>query len=256
MSGEKEQEKTILESMESGHEKIDAVIKTTNATIGWVETIHRFVAKHGFRQLVQNLVMVAAVVFIGLWIFQPSIFSNRLDNYREARHNEKMEERMNNTPLIQAELDKLRLQTNASWVSIWELHNSTNNLDGMPFLFASLTYEAMNPALTPIGDQFDNVRLSLYPLASYLRTNGMWCGDVEELRMIDNTAYYRAKALGIKYLGFKLMEIEGAPNAIISMAFVEGCEVPDYDFLAQSCIYTSYKVNSLLSVSKSNRKRK
>ncbi len=248
MSGETKEEKTLLESMESGNEKIDAVIKTTNATIGWIGMIHKFITDYGLKKLVMDLLGVCVVVFIALWIFQPGIFSNRLDKYREARHAEKMVERMNNTPLIQAELDKFRLRTDASWVSIWELHNSTNNLDGMPFLFASLTYESMNPALTPIAEQFDNVRLSLYPLASYLREREMWYGDVEALKEVDNTAYYRAKALGIKYLGFRLMEIEDSPNAVMSFAFVEGARLPDENAMVQDWVMASYKVNSLLSV--------
>lgn len=248
MSGETKEEKTLLESMESGNEKIDAVIKTTNATIGWIGTIHKFITDYGLKKLVMDLLGVCVVVFVALWIFQPGIFSNRLDKYREARHAEKMVERMNNTPLIQAELDKFRLRTDASWVSIWELHNSTNNLDGMPFLFASLTYESMNPALTPIAEQFDNVRLSLYPLGSYLREKEMWFGDVEGLKDIDNSAYYRAKALGIKYLGFRLMEIENSPNAVMSFAFVEGARLPDENAMVQDWVMASYKVNSLLSV--------
>ena len=247
MSGETKEEKTLLESMESGNEKIDAVIKTTNATIGWIGMIHKFITDYGLKKLVMDLLGVCVVVFVALWIFQPGIFSNRLDKYREARHAEKMVERMNNTPLIQAELDKFRLRTDASWVSIWELHNS-NNLDGMPFLFASLTYESMNPALTPIAEQFDNVRLSLYPLASYLREREMWYGDVEALKEVDNTAYYRAKALGIKYLGFRLMEIENSPNAVMSFAFVEGARLPDENAMVQDWVMASYKVNSLLSV--------
>lgn len=248
MSGETKEEKTLLESMESGNEKIDAVIKTTNATIGWIGMIHKFITDYGLKKLVMDLLGVCVVVFVALWIFQPGIFSNRLDKYREARHAEKMVERMNNTPLIQAELDKFRLRTDASWVSIWELHNSTNNLDGMPFLFASLTYESMNPALTPIAEQFDNVRLSLYPLGSYLREKEMWFGDVEGLKDIDNSAYYRAKALGIKYLGFRLMEIENSPNAVMSFAFVEGARLPDENAMVQDWVMASYKVNSLLSV--------
>lgn len=256
MSGETEKQKNILDTIESGNEKIDAVIKTTNATIGWVEAIHKFVKKNGFKKLVMDIIAVCVVVFIGLWIFQPGIFSNRLDQYREQKHAEKMAERLNNTPLIQAELDKFRLLTDASWVSIWELHNSTNNLDGMPFLFASLTYESMNPALTPIAEQFDNVRLSLYPLATYLRENEMWYGGVEDLKEIDNIAYYRAKALGIKYLGFRLMEIENTPNAVMSFAYVEGADIINEKYLIQDWVMASYKVNSLLTVSGETKKKK
>lgn len=256
MSGETEKQNNILDTIESGNEKIDAVIKTTNATIGWVEAIHKFIKKNGFKKLVMDIIAVCVVVFIGLWIFQPGIFSNRLDQYREQKHAEKMAERLNNTPLIQAELDKFRLLTDASWVSIWELHNSTNNLDGMPFLFASLTYESMNPALTPIAEQFDNVRLSLYPLATYLRENEMWYGGVEDLKEIDNTAYYRAKALGIKYLGFRLMEIENTPNAVMSFAYVEGADIINEKYLIQDWVMASYKVNSLLTVSEGTKKKK
>lgn len=256
MSGETEKQKNILDTIESGNEKIDAVIKTTNATIGWVEAVHKFIKKNGFKKLVMDIIAVCVVVFIGLWIFQPGIFSNRLDQYREQKHAEKMVERMNNTPLIQAELDKFRLMTDASWVSIWELHNSTNNLDGMPFLFASLTYESMNPGLTPIAEQFDNVRLSLYPLATYLRENEMWYGNVEDLKEIDNTAYYRAKALDIKYLGFRLMEIENTPNAVMSFAYVEGADIINEKYLVQDWVMASYKVNSLLTVSGETKKKK
>ena len=126
----------------------------------------------------------------------------------------------------------------------------------MPFLFASLTYESMNPALTPIAEQFDNVRLSLYPLASYLREKEMWYGSVEDIKEVDNTAYYRAKALGIKYLGFRMMEIEGSPNAVLSFAYVEGADIPNENTLVQEWIMTSYKVNTLLSVGGTASKKK
>ena len=256
MSDATKEQKSILESMESGSERIDAVIKTTNATIGWVETIHRFLTKNGFKKLFMDIMTVCVVVFVALCIFQPNIISSRIDKYRENQHSERMLQRMNNTPLIQNELDKLRLKMNSAWVSVWELHNNTNNLDGIPFIFASLTYESMNPAITPIAEQFDNVRLSLYPLASYLREKEVWYGDVEELKNVDNTAYYRAKALGITYLGFKLMEVEGAPNALLSFAFVEGTDAPEPGSFVQDWFLTSYKVNSLLSVAGEVKKKK
>lgn len=254
MSGENE--KTRLEEMELNSEKIEKVIKTTNATIGWVETVHKFITKLGFKKLVMDMLGVAIFVIVGLWLFQPGIFVERIERYKDQQHEYRKELRTNNTPLVQDELDKLRNQYNVSWAAVWELHNSTNNLDGMPFLFASLTYESMNPALTPIAEQFDNVRLSLYPLSTYLEKNEIWCGDVDSLKTIDNSAYHRAKALGIKYLGFKLLAVNGEPKALLSVAFVEDCEVPDFEKLKGSCVYTSYKISSLLTISHEQSKRR
>ena len=84
----------------------------------------------------------------------------------------------------------------------------------------------------------------------------MWFGSVEDLKEVDNSAYYRAKALGIKYLGFRLMEIEGSPNAMMSFAYVEGAEVLNENELVQNWILSSYKVNSLLSVGGGQKKKK
>ena len=106
----------------------------------------------------------------------------------------------------------------------------------------------MNPGLVPIAEEFDNVRLSLYPISTYLRQNEMWYGDVEELKDIDYTAYYRAKALGIKYLGFRLMDAGGSPNAVLSFAYVEGAELPEMGDFVESWIMSSYKINGLLTV--------
>lgn len=256
MSGETKEQKTILESIEGGGEKIEAVIKTTNATLGWLETIHKFLAKHGFKKLVMDLLGVGMAVVVGLWIFQPGVFVERFKKYEEEQHEYRKELRSNNTPLVQEELDKLREQYNVSWAAVWELHNSTNNLDGLPFLFASLTYESLNPALTPIAQQFDELRLSLHPLSTYLEKNEIWCGHVDELLDLDIAAYHRAKALNIEYLGFKLLSVNGEPKAVLSVAFVEGCPIPDFNKLRESCYLTSYKISSLLTMTQEQSRKR
>ena len=221
-----------------------------NATMSWVDKFLKMINKYSVKKILQAMLLLFLLVFLGLFTFKPEKIFETYENYRERTHNERMDRRTNNTPLIQNELDNLRVRYNASWVSVWELHNNTNNLDGLPFIFASLNYESMNPGLIPIAEQFDNVRLSLYPLSTYLREHEMWYGDVEGLKEIDYSAYYRAKALGISYVGFKLMQVEGAPNAVLSFAYVEGSEMPNMEDFVQSWILASYKINGLLRIEK------
>ena len=250
---EKEQveiEETALEPQAEETKKEVSPIERGNTVFSWIGKFIKMINDVGGKKILEAMLFVILLVFLGMFMFKPEIVFENYDHYRERTHIERMDKRNNNTPLVQAELDKLRLQYNASWVSVWELHNSTNNLDGMPFIFASLTYESMKPGLTPIAEQFDNVRLSLYPLSTYLRENDIWYGDVEKLQEIDNTAYYRAKALSIKYVGFKLMEVENSPNAILSFAFIEGSEMPDSNMFVQSWILASYRINGLLTVDK------
>lgn len=241
---EQETQETKLEpQVEPGNngEKVDKVF-------GWVNKVMEMLNKYSAKKMLQGILIVFVIIFMGIFAFKPESIFKSYDEYKERTHAERMNKRTNNTPLIQAELNSLRSKYDASWVSVWELHNNTNNLDGLPFIFASLNYESMNPGLVPIAEQFDNVRLSLYPISTYLRQHEMWYGDVEQLKDIDYSAYYRAKALGISYLGFKLMNVDGAPNAVLSFAFVEGVTLPDMDDFVQSWVMSSYKINSLLTI--------
>ncbi len=247
MEFDKEQEvqETKLEPQQveqsNNGDKVDKAMK-------WVNKVMEMLNKYSAKKMLQGILIVFVIIFMALFAFKPETIFKSYDEYREKTHSERMDKRTNNTPLIQAELNTLRSKYNASWVSVWELHNNTNNLDGLPFIFASLNYESMNPGLVPIAEQFDDVRLSLYPISTYLRQHEMWYGDVEELKDIDYTAYYRAKALGIKYLGFRLMDADGTPNAVLSFAYVEGVELPEMDDFVESWIMSSYKINGLLTV--------
>ena len=248
-------EETVLETreetpvQEEKHEEYTPIEKVNTAMAG-VEKSIDWIGKYGVKKVLQGILVITLIAFLAMFMFKPESFFKSYENYREKVHTERMDKRNDNTPLIQQELDNLRIRYDASWVSVWELHNNTNNLDGLPFIFASLNYESMNPGLIPIAEQFDNVRLSLYPLSTYLRKNDMWYGDVEGLKEIDYSAYYRAKALGIKYIGFKLMQVDKAPNAVLSFAYVEDAELPNENDFVQAWMRASYKINGLLTVDK------
>jgi hypothetical protein len=219
-------------------------------TMTWIDKVLSMLNKYSAKKMLQAILVVFVVIFLGLFAFKPEAIFKSYDEYKAKTHSERMDTRNNNTPLIQSELDNLRVRYGATWVSVWELHNNTNNLEGLPFIFASLNYESIKPGAIPISGEFDELRLSLHPLSTYLRKHDMWYGTVEELKEVDYTGYYRAKALGIEYLGFILMEVEGAPNAVLSFAFVEGSELPDIDDFVSSWVRTSYKINGLLTIDK------
>ena len=238
-------EPQVEQEVNSGNAK-----ERVETTMSWIDKVLGMLNKYSAKKMLQAILVVFIVIFLGLFAFKPESIFKSYDEYRAKAHSERMDTRNNNTPIIQNELDNLRVRYGATWVSVWELHNNTNNLEGLPFIFASLNYESIKPGAIPISDQFDEVRLSLHPIATYLRKNEMWYGTVEELKEIDYAGYYRAKALGIEYLGFKLMEVEGAPNAVLSFAFVEGSEMPNTEDFIASWIRTSYKINGLLTIEK------
>ena len=249
---EKELQETVLEpAAENESHESSAPVERVETSLKWIDKALALLNKYSAKKVLQAILVVFLVIFLGIFAFKPESIFQSYEDFREQTHSERMDKRTDVTPQIQEELDKFRKQYDISWAAVWEFHNNTNNLDGLPFIFVSLNYESRNPALIPIAEQFDDVRVSLYPLVTYLRQNDMWYGSVDDLLEVDNTAYYRAKALGIKYIGFRLMDIDGTPNAALTFAFADGAEVPEnMNSFIQSWVTTSYKINSVLAIKK------
>lgn len=61
---------------------------------------------------------------------------------------------------INKELDHIVVRLDASRVCVVDYHNGTSNYAGIPFNFASMSYEAHDPNITPILSKFQSVPIS------------------------------------------------------------------------------------------------
>ena len=229
-------------------ETVETVKESSQGTMNLVEKFLNMIDKYGVKKIFEAMLLVVLLIFLMIFSFNPDVVFKAYDEYKEKAHNTAMVERLDNTPLIQDILDDYRRDVDASRVAIFELHNSTNSLEGMPFLFASMTYESINPGLTSAAIEFDNLRLSLYPLATYLREHEVWYGKVDDLEPIDHIAWQRLKILNAKYVAFRLLEYEKMPNAVVVSVFNEGTEFKDVESVIEKSYVMTYKVAGLLSV--------
>ena len=229
-------------------ETVEVGKETSQGTLNIIEKFLNMIDKYGIKKIFEAMLLVVLLVFLMIFAFNPDVVFQSYDKYKAKEHAEAMTERFENTPLIQEALDEYRKDVNASRVAIFELHNSTNSLDGMPFLFASLTYESLNPVLMSAANEFDNVRLSLYPIATYLRQHEVWYGKVEDLKDIDAIAYQRLRLLNARVVAFRMIKVDETPNAVVLCIFNDGVEVEDKEEAIQKGYELSYEVAGLLSL--------
>lgn len=234
--------------LEMDKEQVETMTQAHDGTANLVERLLGMIDKFGIRKIFEAMLLVVLFVFLTMFAFNPEKVFTAYDNYKEEQHTERMAERLDNTPLVQAAIDEYRHKVNASRVAVFELHNSTNSLEGMPFLFASMTYESINPGLMSAAMEFDNIRLSLYPICTYLRNKEVWYGKVDDLEPIDHIAWQRLKILNAKYVAFRMLENEKVPNAVVVSIFNDGVDIEDVEFVKEESYKMTYKVNNLLSV--------
>jgi len=89
--------------------------------------------------------LIGYAVYTGISSFK-KWFDLKLLREGALPHNEAVKTRLRITPEVKSVLKELLLQTHASRAYVFEFHNGTTSLGGMPFIYMSNTYEVLAQA--------------------------------------------------------------------------------------------------------------
>ena len=92
------------------------------------------------------LVMCAALVFYAVLTGINALkkwTDLKMSNAKVPTHSETVKTRLKITPEVKSVLNALLLQTHASRAYVFEFHNGTTSLGGLPFIYMSNTYEVL-----------------------------------------------------------------------------------------------------------------
>lgn len=177
--------------------------------VGFFEKTVAIVDKYGSWKIFQGIVYLGLFIFIIFYIpvitkvsveraTMESIEAN--DKQKEEAHQRNIENRKTIQPQIYTTLSSIMDVTKADRVFIVELHNGSNNLNGVPFLHGSVTYEKSKEGLDAIDEEFQNLTLSRYDMASYLHKNYSFVGSINEMNAIDKKLASKLSLSGVKYI--------------------------------------------------------
>lgn len=174
-----------------------------NNGIGWLERTLQIVQKYKFITVLKAFALILSVALLIAFLANPTYVFEKYDEWREKQHTEQLTHRLRHNEKLHILTEKLLYQVNADRVILLELHNGLSSNSGLPFAKCSATYEALNSDVLPVADLYQDLNLSLMPFANVLLQQGYWCGNTEELRVID-------KALSYKMLGNDISHFAGA----------------------------------------------
>lgn len=174
-----------------------------NNGINWVEKTLQIVEKYKCITILKAIGLILVIALLIAFLSNPTYVFEKYDEWREKQHTEQLTHRLRHNEKLHILTEKLLYQVNADRVILLELHNGLSSNSGLPFAKCSATYEALNSDVLPVADLYQDLNLSLMPFANVLFQQGYWCGDTEELRVID-------KALSYKMLGDDISHFAGA----------------------------------------------
>ena len=91
----------------------------------------------------------------------------------EAQHNENVDKRLLADQLIPTILENIRIKYNLERVSLLEMHNSTQNINGVSFLYLSMIYEEVADSVDYITDAYQYQRTgNFYEMFAEMKKRG------------------------------------------------------------------------------------
>lgn len=91
----------------------------------------------------------------------------------EAEHNENVDKRLLADQIMPTILENIRIKYNLERVSLLEMHNSTQNMNGVSFLYLSMIYEEVADSVDYITDAYQYQRTgNFYELFTDMKKDG------------------------------------------------------------------------------------
>lgn len=108
----------------------------------------------------------------------------------EAQHNENVDKRLLADQVIPTILENIRIKYNLDRVSLLEMHNSTQNINGVSFLYLSMIYEEVADSVDYITDSYQYQRTgNFYEMFSEMKKEG--CVILNNMDSIKDPKYSR-----------------------------------------------------------------
>lgn len=165
-------------------------IENTTTGIGWLEKMLETVQKYHIWDFCKAFIVILFTALIVGFISNPTKIVEKIEKVRNKKHTEQIEWRLKNTSEIQGKMNKLMYSTSANRCVILSLHNGLNDINNIPYLRASAIFETTNNTY-PIADYYQNCILSLIPFSHKLYFDGYFCGDIEDIKMVDKNLYHK-----------------------------------------------------------------
>ena len=227
--------------------------------VSFFEKTVQVVDKYGSWKVFQAIIYLGLFLFIIFYI--PAITKatvervttesiNSADKDKERKHLENLALRKEMQPQIYAILGTFLEKTRADRAFIVELHNGSNNLNGVPFLHGSVTYDKSREGLEPIDEDYQNLSLSRFSMSTYLHANYNYIGSVEKLSTIDKKLSAKLVSNDVKYIA--VMTLHNGTNewGWFGLIYNRETDIPSEKDILNEMMVTSQSITKTLSTIK------
>lgn len=218
--------------------------------IGFLERMIKMMDKYGLWKIFQATLVLAGFLYIMYNVQNlPEIVSgafSRETEIRQEQHDAAVEVRRSIKPNVDILLKDALSTLNADRVFILEMHNGTNNVAGLPFIYGEMTYEEVRERVSHVDEDYTSINLSRFTFPMYIEKNQIWYGTINELSEIDSKLASRLSSNDVTY--FAIIGLHGVTNELgyFGFSFCNGKTAPTDKEIENCLTSTAQKLSILL----------
>lgn len=231
--------------------------------LGFLEKAVKIVDTYGWWKVLQSILFVGLFLFFIYYI--PVVTKTTVEKTtietienvnkdKEEEHLKNLEMRRKLQPQIEAILNSLLQDSKADRAFIIELHNGSNNLNGVPFLHGSVTYDASVDGLDLIDEEYQNLSLSRFEMTTYLHNNFDFIGTIDEFRKIDRKLAAKLASNDVKYIAMTTLHNGKNEWGWFGLLFNRDTDIPAEKDLLNHMLITSQAITKEMDVLRNNDK--
>lgn len=183
-----------------------------------------YVAKNPFVKILNVVVKLALLTAIALSIINYKdiikIGYEIVTQVEDDQHTKLMQHRLEIDPEMNAMLKELCDKTGADAAFIFEFHNGSNNLSGLPFFYMDMTYEYIAADDKPLYgvNAWKNIPIAGYPFITNYYKEGIFIGGVDDIETQDKALKYKLLSQGTEKIGVMVMHGTKHPIGVIGIS--------------------------------------
>ena len=219
--------------------------------LSFFERAVKIVDKYGTFKVITSIVLFALflLVTVGTPIITKYSMEKSIDaaeKNKELTHIRDLENRREVQPQIYLVLDNLLESTKADRAFIIELHNGSQNINGVPFLHGTVTYERVREGVENIDEEYQNLSLSRFESSIYMHNNLHFVGSVKDLAKIDKKIAAKLTSNQVSYVAVTTLHDGEKEWGWFGILYGEGRPIPSKEKMLNELLISSQTISSIL----------
>lgn len=219
--------------------------------LSFFERAVKIVDKYGTFKVIISIVLFALflLVTVGTPIITKYSMEKSIDaaeKNKELTHIRDLENRREVQPQIYSVLDNLLESTKADRAFIIELHNGSQNINGVPFLHGTVTYERVREGVENIDEEYQNLSLSRFESSIYMHNNLHFVGSVKDLAKIDKKIAAKLTSNQVSYVAVTTLHDGEKEWGWFGILYSEGSNIPSKEKMLNELLISSQTISGIL----------